>query len=373
MRRYLDEFVTKDLDRKIVLVGGPRQVGKTTLARSLPFARVSYLNFDAGEDRDIIRRQTWSRASDLVIFDELHKMKSWKTWLKGIYDTQGIPPRLLVTGSARLDVVRRAGDSLAGRHFHYRLHPLSVAEVRQDLAPDEALERLLRLGGFPEPFLLDSEQEAARWRRSHLDRILREDLLDLEQVRSVKEIDQLVELLSRRVGSPVSFDSLARDLAVSPHTIKRWMLILESLFIIFLITPYTKRVTRGLRKQPKVYFFDTGAVRGDEGMRLENTVATALLKYCHFLEDTRGERWSLHFVRDREKREVDFCLVQEDIVSRLVEVKMSEIDTKALRHFSTLLEPRHGTFLIVKNLPRNLTIDTIEVRRASDWLSELEA
>lgn len=371
MRRYLTEFITKDLERKIILMSGPRQVGKTTLARSLPFAKVSYLNFDAEEDRDVIRRKTWSRANDLVIFDELHKMRAWKTWIKGIYDTQGIPPRLLIPGSARLDIARRAGDSLAGRHFLYRLHPLSIAEVRKDLAPDDALARLLRLGGFPEPFLLDSEQDAARWRRSHLDRILREDLLDLEQVRHIKEIEQLVDLLARRVGSPVSFESLARDLAVSPHTIKRWVLILESLFIVFLVTPYTKRITRGLRKQPKIYFFDTGAIRGDEGLRLENTVATALLKQCHFLEDTRGERWALHFVRDREKREVDFCVVQDDVVSQLVEVKTSEVDTKALRYFSALLAPRDGTFLVVKNLPRDLTIDRIEVRRAGEWLSQL--
>jgi predicted AAA+ superfamily ATPase len=231
----------------------------------------------------------------------------------------------------------------------------------------------LRVGGFPEPFLLDSEQDAARWRRSHLDRILREDLLDLEQVRSIKELDQLVDLLARRVGSTVSFESLARDLAVSPHTVKRWILILESLFVIFLVTPYTKRVARGLRKQPKIYFFDTGVVRGDESARLENTVATALLKHCHFLEDTRGERWSLHFVRDREKREVDFCLVQEDAVSQLVEVKMAEVEVKALRHFAALLAPRDGAFLVVKDLSRDLTIDTIEVRRASEWLSRLAA
>ncbi|MDD5434110.1 MAG: AAA family ATPase, partial [Nitrospira sp.] len=176
MKRSLQDKIKIDLDRKIVLLSGPRQVGKTTLAKDLYPDTSEYFNMDSAEHRLLIQKQAWRRDCDLVIFDELHKVKKWKSWIKGIYDTEGVMPRLLVTGSSRLDVYRKGGDSLAGRFYSYRLHPFSVAEVKGKYSADSALEQIMRFGGFPEPFLNGSEEEAKRWRRSHIDRIMREDL-----------------------------------------------------------------------------------------------------------------------------------------------------------------------------------------------------
>ncbi|MBI4430510.1 MAG: ATP-binding protein [Candidatus Omnitrophica bacterium] len=373
MRRSIESLIRRDLLRKIVLVSGPRQVGKTTLARSLYPASSEYFNFDSGEHRLLIKKNAWKRDCDLVIFDELHKMKMWKRWLKGIYDTEGVKPALLVTGSAKLDTYRKAGDSLAGRFYSYRLHPFSVAEVKKEVHPDDALERIIRLGGFPEPFLKNSDEEAKRWRRSHADRILREDLLDLWPVRDIKGIETLVELLRRSVGGTISYESLGRDLEVSPHTVKQWVSLLESLYIVFVVTPYSRNVARSLLKQPKVYFYDTGAIHDDTGARFENAVAGALLKRLHFLEDSKGEKCSLHYLRDKEKREVDFLVLREEKPEYLIEAKCSDPDVSRIKHFSKFLGNQVKCVLLVKDLKRELFLEGIRVEKASRWLAALEA
>ena len=373
MERSLLSHVREDLDTKIVLVSGARQVGKTTMAKQVvpdPKRQV-YLSFDAEDDRRMILDRAWTRDTDLVILDEIHKMKAWKRWLKGVYDTEGVRPRLLVTGSARLDTYRRGGDSLAGRHFLYRLHPVSVREAGGDA--DECLSSLLRTGGFPEPFLRGSDTFAARWRRSHLDRILREDLLDLETVRDLKSMEILVQLLSERVGSPVSHSSLARDLEVSPHTVKRWIGILEALFVVFVVPPFTKNLAKAIRKEPKIYFFDVGRVRAGEAARLENLVACHLLKALQFREDTRGESSRLHYVRDKDKREVDFVTIVENRVDSLVEVKTGDSSiSPALRYFAERLRPARAV-QAVRELGRERQQDGIRVQRASTFLAGLEA
>ena len=295
MKRYLEDHIRDDLKSKIILLSGPRQVGKTTLAKWL-MPSYAYLNYDASADRKIIRSQEWTRDTSLVVFDELHKMKRWKSWIKGIYDTEGITPALLVTGSARLDAYQKGGESLAGRFFPFRLHPLTVKEICRYLNEDSktALEKLIRIGGFPEPYLKNSESFAKRWRRTHTDVIIREDLLDLERVRDIKSIEILIDLLKARVGSTTSYTFLAKDLQVSVHTVKHWLQILENLYIIFPVRPYHKNIARSLLKESKYYLYETGAVDGDIGARLENTVACALLRELHFIEDTTGSRTSLH-------------------------------------------------------------------------------
>jgi len=328
MRRAIHDKLIEDLNSKLVLLSGPRQVGKTTLSQSI-FKNYQYLNYDAVKDRKAIREQTWGRSADLVIFDELHKLKNWKRFLKGIVDTEGIRPRLLVTGSARLDIVRKMGDSLAGRHFAHTLHPLTLKELCQGgkLRIEERVKHfntLLTIGGFPEPFLNGSETFARRWRRSHLDIILRQDLLDLEQVRSISQIETLIELLKERVGSLVSLQNLAQDLQVDFKTVKRWIEILENLFIVFAVTPYSKNVARGLTKMKKYYFFDTGQVEGEPGVRLENLVACSLLREIDFLSDTEGRKLSLHYIRDRNGKEIDFVVVEKSALLLMCEVKWAD-------------------------------------------------
>ncbi len=371
MERYLDEFIRKDLEEKIVLLSGPRQVGKTTLSKQLTTSHV-YLNYDASSDRRIIHAQEWDRDGELVIFDELHKMKKWKSWIKGIYDTEGISPSLLVTGSARLDTYRKGGESLAGRFFSYRLHPLTVKEICSTLGEksETALDKLVKLGGFPEPYLKDSETFAKRFRRIHTDTIIREDLLDLERVRDIKSIEILIDLLRTRVGSTTSYTALANDLQVSIHTVKHWLQILENLYIIFPVRPYHKNIARSLLKESKYDLYDTGVVDGDLVAKLENTVACALLRDLHLIEDTTGSRVALHYLRDKEKHEVDFLPVVDNKPLCMIEVKVSEENfSPSLFRFHRNLE-HAKPFQIVYRLKRKKSKDAARMLPAHEFLRD---
>ncbi len=376
MQRPQKTLILRDLEKKLVLLSGPRQSGKTTLAKSF-FSEplFEYLNFDRKADRTIILKETWTRQKELIVFDELHKMRFWKRWIKGVYDTEGVRPRLLVTGSARLDIYRKGGDSLAGRFFLHRLHPLSIAEIKKSDSTqvvDEIEKKLLTLGGFPEPFLNGNQDDASRWRRSHLDVILREDLIDLEKVRDLKSIEILVDLLAERVGSTISYSSLAKDIQVSPHTIKKWIEVLERLYVVFVVTPNAKNISRAVLKEPKIYFFDTGRVTDAPDARFENLVACALLKRNHYLEDMRGEKRALHYVRDHQKREVDFLTLVNNKPEYLIETKLSDESlSPSLRYFDAFIKPERAIQL-VRNLSRTQLYGKIQILKSAQWLSELE-
>lgn len=370
MNRALFPYIQRDLKGKIVLLAGPRQVGKTTLSKSL-VKRFEYLNFDASKDRKIINQLEWRKDVDLVILDEIHKKMHWKSWIKGIYDTDGIPPGLLLTGSARLDTFRKGGDSLAGRHFYYRLHPFTVKELIGQMPPEETLKRILSFGGFPEPFLSKSHQASERWRRGHLDVILRQDLLDLERVREIRNIEILIELLSERVGSTVSLQSLAEDIGTSSHTIKHWLEILERLFVIFKVTPFSKNISAAIKKESKYYFYDVGQVANGEAARLENAVACALLAEVSFQEDTTGKKGALHFIRNKQKQEVDFFVLMNKIPRLLVEVKQSDENfcPTLLRFFKSLRTQNLAAYQVVRNIERRKEKAGVQLISAIDFLS----
>ena len=250
MKRSIAAYILKDLPHKIILLMGPRQSGKTTLAKALT-TKFDYLNYDSDEDRMALKDKRWRRDVELLILDELHKMKNWKRWLKGIYDTESIPPALMVTGSAKLNAYRKVGDSLAGRYFQFHLHPLDIKEACQVWKhdPQAAFDRMMQCGGFPEPFLEGDQTYYKRWRKTHTSIILRQDLLDTHSTRHIQSIETLLALLKQRVGSTVSYANLARDLETDINTIKRWLLWLENLYIIFKVTPYHKNVSRSLLKE----------------------------------------------------------------------------------------------------------------------------
>ncbi len=324
--RYIKPHVLEDLERKMVFIGGPRQVGKTTLARHILESKYPggrYFNWDLDEDRRDILARRWTEDTPLVVFDELHKYPRWKSWIKGIYDVSRERHSFLVTGSARLDIYRRGGDSLMGRYHYWRLHPFTLDETPKGMKHEEAFERLMRVGGFPEPFLDGNERAARRWRRERFDRVLREDVRDLESVRSIQMLGLFVDMLRHRVGSLVTLSNIARDLEISPKTAKSWLEVVERMYLVFAVRPWTK-VPRSIRKPPKVYFFDNADVIGDEGARFENLVATHLLKRLHFLEDREGYRYELCYVRDKEGREVDFAIIKDGKLEELVEVKHSD-------------------------------------------------
>lgn len=373
MERLQKPLILKDLDEKMVFLAGPRQVGKTTLAKSLSseLPNYFYINFDSDTGRNIFLRKEWDRKAQLVIMDEVHKWPKWKTLLKGVYDTEKIPPRILVTGSARLDIYRRGGDSLAGRYHLHHLYPFTVAELKNQMAPDEALEQLILYGGFPEPLLGQSETKTKRWRTQMLERVVREDIQDLEPVSKIQSLLLLIDLLRERVGGTISYASLAGDIQVSPHTIKHWIDILENMYVVFRVTPFVKNIARAVLKEPKIYFYDTGMVRGDAGAVFENLVALALKKHLHFLFDTAGEENNLHFIRDKEKREVDFVIAVNRKVTTLVEAKLSDAAlSRSLLYYKDKMGDVEAVQL-VKNIDGARTSEGIQIEKASKWLAGL--
>ncbi|MBT4790520.1 MAG: ATP-binding protein [Halobacteriovoraceae bacterium] len=372
IKREISIKIKKFLSKKMVLISGPRQVGKTFLTRSFLTNNYVYLNYDDEDDRKIIQDKSWPRDVDLIIFDELHKKDKWKTWLKSIFDKEGINPNIVVTGSARMEVFKKGGDSLAGRHFHVRLHPLSIKEYGKG-AKKEIIQKMMMLGSFPEPLLSDDMKDSKLWRKSHLERIIKEDLLDLERVNELKKIEVLVQLLSERVGSAINYASLGRDLEVSSHTIKHWLQILENLYVIFKVTPLSKNIAKSILKAPKYYFYDTGRVRANDGAKLENIVACHLLKRNNYLEDIEGEKLDLFYIRDKEKREVDFAIERNFMLEKLIEVKMSDDNlSKPLKYFTDKLTPREST-QIVFNIKQNKQYYEIKVRDLTTYLYNLEA
>ena len=375
MERYLAEPIRRDLKRKMVILTGPRQAGKTWLAKHLmtEFKRPQYLNYDNLDDARIMRSQTWPLNSDIIVFDEIHKMKGWKRFVKGVYDTRPGKQPILVTESARLETFRQAGESLAGRYFHFRLNPISVRELRGKEKPYETLARLNRLGGFPEPFLSGSETEAARWRHQYYTDLVREDILEFSRIQEVKAIRLLLEMLRERVGSPLSYRSLAGDLQVSPNTVRKYVEILESLCIIFLVRPYHTNVARAVLREPKAYFYDSGFVRGDEGLRLENSCAVCLLKHVQYVQDTAGEAASLHYIRTRDGREIDFAISREKKLFQLLEVKLSDDRPAAGLRFFLNMFPGVSAYQLVHNLRREQHSAGIDIVSASKWLSDLSA
>ncbi len=376
MKRHLQTAILKDLNRKIVLLSGPRQTGKTTLAKSLGLS-FDYLNWDFLEDRVSVLKKKWDRSKELVIFDELHKMEKFKSWLKGVYDKEGIPPAILVTGSARLDIAKKMGDSLAGRFFPFRLYPLDLWEISKTGAPFNPIqtyERLLSCSGFPEPFLNGEESYYRRWAKTHLDMILRQDLLDLESVRNIGSIETLVALLQTRVGSTVSFASLSRDLQVDPKTVRRWLDLLENLFVIFRVPPFHKNIARSLLKEPKYYFFDQARVKGDEGQKAENLVALALKKQLDTLQDVEGCTGKIYFIRTRDKREVDFLIDWEDskVSPLMIEVKLSDGNLSSSLSYMKGSFEHSNRIQLVKNLDREKHFPSGEkVLSLIDWLAKM--
>jgi predicted AAA+ superfamily ATPase len=301
MNRIQLSYIIKDLNKKMVFLAGPRQVGKTYLAKQVAefYKNPVYLNYDNLEDRGIILEQTWLDTTDLLILDELHKMAKWKNYLKGLYDTRPKHLHILVTGSARLSIYNKVGDSLAGRYFSQRLLPLSPAELVQ-LGRTIDVNGLLTRGGFPEPYLAGEEVEANRWRMQYSDSMLATDAFEVDRIQNLKVLRSIFELLRIRVGSPVSYQSIAEDVGMSAATVKKYIEILEALYVVFCVRPFSKKIARSIIKEPKIYFFDNGLVKGDEGAQLENLVAVCLLKHSYARADYFAENHSLHYLRKKD-------------------------------------------------------------------------
>lgn len=315
-KRYLELQIKKDLKSKMVFLGGPRQVGKTTLSMSL-FGKKGYLNWDSGEDRELILTKNLPNSS-IWIFDEIHKYKKWRNYLKGLYDKTKDSQQILVTGSARLDFYRFNGDSLQGRYHYLRLHPLNMDELKINSLND--FNALLKFGGFPEPFFKGKEIEAKRWSREYRQRILRDDINSIEKIEDLGQAELLLLRLPELVGSPLSINSLTEDLQVSFKTVKRWIILFERFYAIFRLAPFGSAHIKAVKKEQKHYHFDWTLIK-NEGLRFENMIASQLLKWTHYLQDTQGRDIELRYFRDQEQREVDFVVIEDNKPILFIECK----------------------------------------------------
>ena len=338
--RYLTQFILDDLKDKMVFVGEPRQVGKTTLCRNFVatrFKNPAYFNWDNRADRKTIMSATWPGDADIIIFDEIHKYRQWKGLVKGEYDKYKETFKFLVTGSARLDLYRRGGDSLQGRYHYYRLHPFTLAEIEgmsytpivlgeltldRDFRQD-ALDALYIFGGFPEPFTKQNMRQLRRWHNEKIERMFREDIQDIETIRDMGNMRLLSDILPEKVGSRLSLNAIREDLEVSHRAVTRWMDILEAFYYHFRIYPYAAKQIRSLKKEPKLYLWDWSEVE-DEANRFENLIASHLLKFIHFITDHEGYRAELSYLRDVDKREVDFLVTIDGRPWFAVEVKLND-------------------------------------------------
>jgi predicted AAA+ superfamily ATPase len=342
--RYLYNNMCSLLTKKMVLLAGPRQVGKTTLGKAwLGNLRGLYLNWDAPEDRQQILKRSFLARPDVnaILFDEIHKYRPWKGYLKGLYDKEFGRLRVLVTGSARLDLYQKSGESMFGRYELLRLHPLSVGELTHgQLVPPPAdllavgaespeaqsnWERLEKFSGFPEPFHAADQLQYNRWSLRRRELLIKEDLRELSEVKMVDLVEHLYLLLPERVGSPLSLNSLREEIGVAFNTVSAWLGILDKLYISYRISPYHKGLKRSLKKEQKLYLWDWSQIE-DRGARFENMVASHLLKSLHAWTDIGYGEFDLWYWRNREKDEVDFVVTNRRKPIAVFECKLS--DTK---------------------------------------------
>ncbi len=339
-------------DKHMIFLSGPRQSGKTTLGRMIAegYSNNLYFNWDVPRNKSRLVNDPFffeelPRKDDsppLVLLDEIHKYRQWKNYLKGVYDTFHESFLFLVMGSGRMDIYQRGGDSLAGRYFQFRLWPFTLAELAERRASfdeffrdplavitegSDKLEtiwrRLEQFSGFPEPYLAAKPTAFRRWSDSYSGTLLREDVRDLTGVRLVDDMEILYSLLPSKIGSPLSVNSLSEDLHVAYNTVKNWISVLERFYMLFSIPTWTPRIVRGIRKETKAYLYNYALI-DDPAARFENMVALELLRAVSNWNDIGYGSFSLHFVRDREKREVDFLIADGRRPRLLIETKLSD-------------------------------------------------
>lgn len=356
----------------MVFLGGPRQVGKTTLSRTLfAVGSFDYLNWDIDAHRSRILTKEFKNV-DLIIFDELHKYKKWRNYLKGIFDQIRADEtefrKILVTGSARLDYYRYGGDSLQGRYNYFRLLPFSFDEIKGKNQSD--LLDLLNFSGFPEPFLSGSVKECRRWSNQYLSRLVREDIVDLEKVTDLGSIEVLAKSLNQHVGSPLSINNLRENLGVAHETVTKWIQVLERLYLVFRIPPFTGNLLKSVKKEQKLYFFNWTYV-SDEGLRFENLVALHLLKYCFWLQDIEGRNINLYFTKQKDQGELDFVVCEDNVPSMFVEVKLSDQEINPRLFYFKTKYPKAEAFQIhLKGKKSYRTPQGIQVMSAVEFFKE---
>jgi uncharacterized protein len=359
----------------MLFLAGPRQVGKTTISQLLlEQTNGLYLNWDNPSDRllvlgpyqniiDKCGAKKLGEPNQLIIFDEVHKYKDWKNHIKGFYDQYKNNYNIVVTGSAKLDIYHKGADSLMGRYFPYTIHPLSLREcldprielnefIQKPIIDNKKIyERLFEYGGFPDPFIQQSPAFSQQWQSTRFKQLIREDLRDLSLIQDIAQLEVLAQLLQLQAGQLCSYNSLSNKIRVSDQTIRRWISLLEATYFCFAIRPWTKNVSRSLLKEPKIYLWDWSVI-DDKGAKFENFIACHLQKYIYFLTETGCGKFKLHFLRDKEKREVDFLVVKNDKPWLMVETKFSDDShiSSNLKIFQNQIQAKY-VFQVAHNMP----------------------
>ena len=377
MKRLYDKILKSHLgsEDEMIFLSGPRQVGKTTSSKLTTnyTDHFVYLNWDNPEDRNIIlqgpskiialtKLNQLSTQKPIIVFDEIHKYDNWKNTIKGFYDTYSKDVNIIVTGSARLNVYKRGGDSLMGRYFPYRMHPLSVAEccrtnlLDTELSPpkrisDEEFNALYEFGGFPKPFIKRNPQFSRRWQRLRKQQLIREDIRDVNAIQDINRLETLTDLLTHQASAAITYSSLAKHLRVSVDTISRWIEVLESFYYCYRIRPWSKNISRSLIKEPKMFLWDWSVIK-DPGAKAENFIAAQLHKSIHYWTDRGFGEYALYYLRTIDKREVDFLVTKDNEPWFLVEVKNSNNNSISpnLAYFQKQTKAHHA-FQVVLNMP----------------------
>ena len=353
--RYLiDEIENLVLGHhKMLFLSGPRQCGKTTLAKLLLKDEMSYFSWDDLKFKnlwikqiDVLAERTLSKVEPRVVLDEIHKNAKWKNQVKAFYDKYGDKIQIILTGSAHLNVFRKGADSLLGRFIHFHLHPLSYGELssskpfrfkefvyaighlyefqnyRQN---SNLLNNLLKFGGFPEPFLLQDENFHQIWIKNRFELLIRQDVAELSNFLQSNQVAILAALLPDRVGSVLSTQSLKEDLDVAHTTVSRWLEALKSVYFHFDVSPYSKNIVRSLKKDKKIFLYDWSPIES-EGPRFENMVACHLKKMVDFYNDTGQSNLNLNYLRNKDKNEVDFVILEKGKPLVSIEVKINDLN-----------------------------------------------
>lgn len=377
MKRLYETVIQQhfQINEQMAFLSGPRQVGKTTISKYCKnfTSDFSYLNWDIVKDRNKILSGLEETVADLpldaitiqrplIVLDEIHKYKKWKNLLKGFFDEYKGALNIIVTGSAKLNTHRKVGDSLMGRYFLYRIHPLSVAELlRIDIptelfSPPKLLDEakfsaLFEFGGYPEPFLKQDKRFFNQWQTLRQEQLIREDIRDLSHIQDLAQMELLAYQLQHQAGQMLSYTSLANKIRVSDQTIRRWINVLQSFYYCFKLQPWSLNISRSLIKEPKIFLWDWSIVK-DEGHKIENFVASHLLKAVHFWQDLGFGKFGLYFIRDKEKREVDFLVTMDEKPWMLIEVKKSAKEplSKNLLYFRDQIKPQY-TFQLAFDAP----------------------
>jgi predicted AAA+ superfamily ATPase len=335
LQRYLMPHINEDLRNKMVFIGGPRQVGKTTISlQYLPTKSIDdpgYLNWDYAPVRQSLL-QGQLPATPIVVLDEIHKYQEWKNLVKGFFDTRKNKQTFLVTGSAKLDYFNKSGDSMHGRYHYYRLHPFSLPELIAKPSIKD-VEQLFTFGGFPEPLFKQNMRMLRRWHNERIHRVIYNDLRDLSSINNLNALSLLVAELPNRIGSPLSINNLATTLRVTHPTMGNWLNMLDSMYVSFRIAPFGAPNIRAVLKEQKLYLWDWSTIEKPSA-RFENMVASQLLKYCHYMQDWEGYNMELRYLRDTDSREIDFVVLKDNQPIFAVECKLNDADlSPAIKYF----------------------------------------